>query len=78
MLFGYGVEVERSGCDFFAHKTGFTQKSLVAMLRRVGFAFIYSGCGNLEVVAYGFKSRPTEFTVSLLNLHLLAQSVLAS
>ena len=68
VLFGYGVELERSGCDFFAHKTGFTQKSLVAMLERCGFTIIYSGCGNLEVMAYAFKNQPNEFATALLNL----------
>jgi hypothetical protein len=58
VLYGYAVEIERSGQDFFAHKTGFTQKSLIAALRRAGFTTVYSGAGGLEVVAWAFKATP--------------------
>ncbi len=37
VLYGYGVEIERSGQDFYAHKTGFTEKSLFRMLEQAGF-----------------------------------------
>jgi SAM-dependent methyltransferase len=37
VLYGYGVEIERSGNDFYAHKTGFTQKSLTAVVLATGF-----------------------------------------
>jgi hypothetical protein len=68
VLYGYGVEIERSGQEFFAHKTGFTQASLSAMLKSCGFPYVFSGAGNLEVLAYAFKDRPTEFATRLLNL----------
>jgi SAM-dependent methyltransferase len=68
VIYGYGVEIERSGNDFFAHKTGFTHKSLDAMLRSCGFAFVYIGTGNLEVMALGFRERPDEETRKRLNL----------
>jgi SAM-dependent methyltransferase len=68
VIYGYGVEIERSGNDFFAHKTGFTHKSLDAMLRSCGFAFVYIGTGNLEVMALGFGERPDEETRKGLNL----------
>lgn len=68
VLYGYGVEIERSGQDFYAHKTGFTQKSLAAMLQRCGFPVIYVGAGNFEVGAYAFKKAPTEEIRQLLNL----------
>jgi ubiquinone/menaquinone biosynthesis C-methylase UbiE len=62
VLYGYAVEIQRSGQDFFAHKTGFSQKSLIAALQRAGFAKIYSGTGGLEVVAWAFKRAPDEAT----------------
>ncbi len=37
VLYGYGAEIERSGQDFYAHKTGFTEKSLLRMLEQAGF-----------------------------------------
>ena len=38
VIYGYGAEIESSGNDFFAHKTGFTEKSLLAALQRAGFS----------------------------------------
>ena len=58
VLYGYGVEIERSGQDFFRHKTGFTQGSLSKALHNAGFAAIYSVVGKLEINALAFKTRP--------------------
>jgi hypothetical protein len=60
VLYGLGAEIERSGNDFWAHKTGFTKKSLTAMLVRCGFPVVYNGTGNFEVAAFAFKRTPTE------------------
>ena len=68
VVYGYGVKVERSGNDFFAHKTGFTPKSLAAMLKRCGFAHTFIGSANLEIVAFAFQDKPTEFARKLLKL----------
>lgn len=37
VIYGYGVEIERSGQDFYVHKAGFTKKSLTALLEKCGF-----------------------------------------
>ena len=58
VLYGYNVEIEQSGQDFYAHKTGFTQKSLMLALQKSGFSKVYSGVGNLEVMALAFKGEP--------------------
>jgi ubiquinone/menaquinone biosynthesis C-methylase UbiE len=68
VLYGYSVEIERSGQDFFAHKTGFTQKSLISALTQAGFKKIYSASANLEVVAWAFKQSPDEATRLALKL----------
>lgn len=68
VLYGYGVEIERSGQDFFAHKTGFTVKSLPRILQSAGFATVYAGTGNLEVTALAFKGTPDPAGLSLFNL----------
>jgi hypothetical protein len=68
VIYGYGVEIERSGNDFFAHKTGFTQKSLVRMLEGCGFPFVFSMSRNLEVLALAFKQKPDEYVRSLFGL----------
>lgn len=68
VFYGYGAEIERSGNDFYAHKTGFTEKSLVALLRHCGFSYVFSKAGNLEIGAIAFKDRPTEYARTLLKL----------
>lgn len=68
VLYGYTVEIERSGHDFFAHKTGFTQKSLVKALEDAGFAKIYSAAAGLEVRALAFKRAPSEEMCRLFSL----------
>jgi hypothetical protein len=68
VLYGLGTEIERSGNDFWAHKTGFTKKSLTALLVRCGFPVVYNGAGNFEVAAFAFTKPPTEEIRRLLNL----------
>lgn len=68
VMYGYTVEIERSGQDFFAHKTGFSQKSLLLALQRAGFTQVYSSTGNLEITAVAFKTVPDAETRSLLGL----------
>lgn len=73
VIYGYGKEIESSGQDFFAHKNGFTQKSLLSLLARCGFNYFYSRTGNFEVMAYAFKNKPNEYATQLLNLPPLAE-----
>lgn len=68
VIYGYGTEIERSGNDFFAHKTGFTEKSLISILQLAGFAHVFAGSGNMEVGAWAFVNRPGEYAAKLLNL----------
>jgi ubiquinone/menaquinone biosynthesis C-methylase UbiE len=68
VLYGYSNEIERSEHDFFAHKTGFTQKSLLSVLQKCGFSKIYSGVGNLEIEALAFKGVPDQTACVLFNL----------
>jgi hypothetical protein len=68
VIYGWGVQIERSGCDFFAHKTGFTEKSLSDILDAAGFSWIFTETGNLEVVAFAFKNEPSDYATKLLNL----------
>lgn len=68
VLYGYSVEIERSGKEYFAHKTGFTQKSLLKALQSAGFSKTYSVVGNLEIRALAFKGQPDQATRTLFNL----------
>jgi hypothetical protein len=68
VIYGYGIEIERSGNDFYAHKTGFTQKSLISTLQTAGFPWVSTSIGNLEIIAFAFKNKPSEFATELFNL----------
>jgi hypothetical protein len=67
-IYGYGVEIERSGNDFYAHKTGFTRKSLIGMLNRCGFPHLFLGTGNFEIAAFAFREAPSAEAKALLKL----------
>jgi SAM-dependent methyltransferase len=68
VIYGYGVEIEQSGVDFYAHKTGFTEKSLTVILEEAGFPFICSWLGNLEITAFAFKTKPSDDLIAQFGL----------
>ena len=68
VIYGYGLEIERSGQDFYAHKTGFTPKSLLKALQDAGFSEVYTSVGNLEVNGLAFKGTPAASTRELFGL----------
>lgn len=68
VIYGHGPQIAASGNDFFAHKTGFTRRSLHAALARAGFAAVYSGTANLEVTAVAFKGRADPASLALFDL----------
>jgi Methyltransferase domain len=69
VIYGYGVEIERSGQDFFAHKTGFSPKALTKLLNECGFPIVFLGLGYIEIVALAFKNQPTDYISNLFSLH---------
>lgn len=68
IVFGFGPEIERSGNDFYAHKTGFSHASLTRCLTRAGFEHVFVGEAELDLVAYGFISPPDAATRQALKL----------
>lgn len=69
VIFGFGPEIEESGTEFYAHRTGFTKKSLTGALRRSGFSYSSFTAGrNRELVARGFKTYPSEELRALLGI----------
>jgi len=66
VIYGYGAEIEESGNDYYAHKTGFSPASLQKILHQIGFPHVFIGSGELEIIAIGFKSEPSEATKKLL------------
>jgi SAM-dependent methyltransferase len=68
VLYGFSVEIERSGQDFFAHKTGFTTRSLLRVLQSCGFPITFSAPANFEISVLAFPSPPTPFVRTLFAL----------
>lgn len=61
VFYGYGRQIEQSGVDFYAHRTGFTRKSLANAFKRAGFPVILSVPGRNREIAYiGFKQKPND------------------
>src|SRR5205085_15730 len=60
MIYGYHKEIERSGNDYYAHKTAFTPQSLVRFFDGHGFVnYVILAPGNFEIVGYFFKQIPS-------------------
>lgn len=72
VLYGHGAQIERSGSDFYAHKTGFTCKSLHALLERSGFPYVYVRADKLDIEALAFKCRPGEHAMQTFSLPAFA------
>jgi hypothetical protein len=58
VIYGYGPEIEKSGRDFYAHKTGFTPRSLGRALEQAGFRHTVIRSGQyFEVHAFASASK---------------------
>lgn len=70
VFYGYAKQIETSGVDFYAHKTGFTIHSLEGLLRRSGFSNVYMFVAEaaFEMRAVAFKKEPTSTQRVLLGL----------
>ncbi len=70
VVYGWGKEIEESGEDFYAHKTGFTEASLMAALNAAGFAQVWTteSDDTFAIGALAFKSDPSPAQRALLGL----------
>jgi len=70
VLYGLGTEIERSGRDFYAHKTGFTAKSLSRSLKQAGFrdVLVLRKPRKFELRAFAFKATSRADQLALLGL----------
>lgn len=61
VVYGFQKEIQESGQDFYAHKTGFTPKSLEKILEDGGFSTVFLSTQKeaLAVHALAFKVEPT-------------------
>ena len=70
VFYGWHVEIERSGQDFYAHKTGFSANSLCAALKASGFlaGAVCEPLAPYEVRGVGFLRVPSDAQCRLFNL----------
>jgi len=70
VIYGWGKQIEKTGVDFYAHKTGFTESSLILTLKQAGFAnvWIAQSTDPFGIGALAFKQHPTPAQIALLGL----------
>jgi len=70
VIYGHQAQIERTGVDFYAHKDGFSARSLQAALNEAGFGevFVFTVQGAYELRAIGFKNHATDAHWKLLGL----------
>lgn len=59
VLYGWN-EPMGEGNVYYAHRCGFTKKSLGAALREAGFKSVHIASDGMSLHAYAFKGKPTE------------------
>ncbi len=72
VVYGWGQEIESSGRDFFAHKTGFTARTLTATLQRAGFREVWNAppLSDYELRTLAFRQPSTTRQRTLLGIPL--------
>jgi len=70
VISGYGKELQESGNDFWAHKTGFSPKRLERAVKDAGFPLVFLTLSPdyVEIRALGFKREPTDAHATMLAL----------
>ena len=58
VIYGLGRQIETSGADFYAHKTGFSAQSLTRAVEKAGFGPNFAKVGDLEINLIAFKGPP--------------------
>jgi hypothetical protein len=59
VLYGHQKKIRDSGVEYFAHKIGFTVKSLTALLTENGFPVVGISLGRLDIGAMAFRQSPS-------------------
>lgn len=69
VMYGYSKQMEESGVDFFAHKTGFSKKSLFNALTTAGFSNVHGMSVGFNLVFIGFKDKPNSEITKLFGIN---------
>ena len=67
-IYGFHEDIEQSGEDYFAHRNGFTPKSLADFLSASGFVRVIIAGYAFNLLAYAFREEPTAEHKRLLKL----------
>ncbi len=67
VIYGWGAQVKQ-GNVYYAHKTGFTEKSITKALRAAKFVSVYTAVDSANLHAYAFKGRPTKAALQRLGI----------
>jgi len=68
VFYGWGFRMESSGQEYFAHKTGFTQRSLESVLKQNGFNHVFVQKSPFNIVAAAFMRKPAGWARDLLGI----------
>lgn len=69
VLYGYSVQIEQMNNPYYAHKTGFSKKSLVNTCSGLGFQSYAIMChGPFELTIYLFKQPPSPDVMRMLGI----------
>jgi hypothetical protein len=60
--------IEQSGQDYYAHRTGFTSRTLANVVEASGFGPMFCQQGNLELNLITFSGNPDPELATLFNL----------
>ena len=68
VFYGWGFQMESSGQEYYSHKTGFTQTSLEAILKRNGFKYVFVQKSTFNILALAFTRKPEAWARDLFGL----------
>jgi len=66
IIFGWGLEIQSSGQDFYAHKCGFSINMLKERISK-HFPYMFESVMELDLLVIGFKQEPSQDIISLVN-----------
>ena len=70
VLYGHGGMMAQSGQDFYAHRTGFSRRTLANVVEASGFSPMFCQQGNLELNLITFNGDPDPELAALFDLPL--------
>lgn len=70
LIYGWQLEIQQSGNDFFAHKTGFAEKALRTVLEQSGFKATYIWSVWYDLLAISFPATTNYLILDKLKAQL--------